>query len=54
MNIIKDKFLTALEKDTPEELAAFLDDACHDNPELRRQVESLLAAHPRSPLGRAR
>jgi hypothetical protein len=36
-------FLTALEKETPEERAAYLDEACAGKPELRRQVEILHA-----------
>ena len=38
-------FGTALEKQDPRERAAFLDQACADNPELRRNVESLLCAY---------
>jgi eukaryotic-like serine/threonine-protein kinase len=38
-------FFAALEKQTPSERAAFLDDACAGNAELRRTVERMLAAH---------
>jgi serine/threonine protein kinase len=41
---VKEIFSAALEKRTPEERAAFLDDACRDEPELRQRVEKLLAA----------
>jgi hypothetical protein len=39
-------FFAALEKDDGQR-AAYLDEACAGDPELRRQVERLLAAHPR-------
>ncbi|HET6325267.1 MAG TPA: serine/threonine-protein kinase [Planctomycetaceae bacterium] len=45
---IDEIFLVALGKSTPRERDAFLDDVCRDNAELRRQVERLLAAHPRA------
>ena len=38
-------FCAALERPTPEARASYLDAACPD-PEVRRQVERLLAAHP--------
>jgi tetratricopeptide (TPR) repeat protein len=38
-------FHEALARSTPEERAAFLDEACAGRPELRAAVESLLAAH---------
>src|SRR5262245_16631648 len=41
-------FFAALEKGTPAERAAYLDDACGGDGELRRQVERLLAAQPRA------
>jgi len=37
----------ALEKDTPEERAAYLDQSCAGDPELRRHVERLLKAQPK-------
>jgi serine/threonine-protein kinase len=40
---VKAIFHDALEK-KPEELAAFLDEACKDDPELRAEVETLLSA----------
>src|SRR5262245_39388185 len=39
-------FFAALEKPDPAERAAYLDDACHGDSDLRRQVERLLEAHP--------
>src|SRR5262245_29722282 len=38
-------FIAALEKDDPAERAAFLDQACADNPPLRQRIERLLKAH---------
>jgi serine/threonine protein kinase/tetratricopeptide (TPR) repeat protein len=38
-------FLEAVEKHRPDQWPAFLDHACADQPELRRRVEGLLAAH---------
>jgi eukaryotic-like serine/threonine-protein kinase len=37
-------FFVALEKGSPEERAAYLDEACASDPELRRRVEKMLAA----------
>jgi WD40 repeat protein len=39
-------FFAALEKGTPAERAAYLDEACAGDEALRRRVEALLAAHP--------
>jgi hypothetical protein len=41
-------FAAALEIADTDRRAAFLDGACLGQPELRRQVEELLAAHERS------
>jgi serine/threonine protein kinase len=41
-------FFAALQKPTPAERAAYLDEACGGDAELRRRVEWLLAAHPRA------
>jgi hypothetical protein len=41
-------FLEALHKPAPEERAAFLDQACAGNDELRRNIEMLLKAHVRA------
>src|SRR6516162_6724244 len=41
----KEIFLEAIEKATPDERAAFLDQACGDDPLLRQRVEELLAEH---------
>src|SRR4051794_31032593 len=40
-------FLAALEKGAPEERAAYLDQACAGDAELRRHVERLLSAQPK-------
>jgi serine/threonine protein kinase/tetratricopeptide (TPR) repeat protein len=42
---MKAVFLAALDKATPVERAAFLDEACADDADLRRRVEALLQAH---------
>src|SRR5262252_7369240 len=42
-----DLFQSALER-VPEERAAFLNEACHDDKGLRREVESLLTSHERA------
>ena len=39
-------FFAALEKTTPAERAAYLDEACAGDASLRHRVEALLAAHP--------
>jgi serine/threonine protein kinase/WD40 repeat protein len=41
----KEIFFEALEKATPDDRAAFLDQACGDDPLLRQRVEELLANH---------
>jgi serine/threonine protein kinase/tetratricopeptide (TPR) repeat protein len=48
-------FTSALALSAPAERAAFLDRACADNPDLRRRLDELLAAHARgeNPLDRA-
>ena len=45
LSAIESIFLAALEQPTPEARASYLDAACPD-PEVRRHVERLLAAHP--------
>jgi WD40 repeat protein/serine/threonine protein kinase len=40
-------FFAALERESPTERAAWLDEACAGDAVLRRRVEQLLAAHPR-------
>ncbi len=40
-------FEAVIEKDSPTERAAFLDQACAGDDELRREIEALLAAHDR-------
>ncbi len=49
-----DLFTEALSRTDPAELAAFLDQACAGNPELRTRLDELLASHARSrsPLAR--
>src|SRR5881397_3241432 len=44
---VNDLFQSAVER-APEERAAFLDEACHGDKGLRREVESLLTSHLRS------
>jgi WD40 repeat protein len=46
-NRVLDLFLAALERSAPADRAAFLDDACADNPALRRRLDELLRAHDR-------
>jgi serine/threonine protein kinase/Flp pilus assembly protein TadD len=40
-------FLHALSLPTPADRAAYLDAVCHDRPELRAEIDALLAAHDR-------
>jgi tetratricopeptide (TPR) repeat protein len=40
-------FFRALELSTPDDRAAYLDEACRDNPGLRAELDALLAAHDR-------
>ena len=44
---VNDLFQSAVER-APEERAAFLDEACHGDEGLRREVESLLTSHERA------
>jgi hypothetical protein len=44
---IKGVFFAALEKASPAERSAYLDEACAGDPDLRREVEVLLRAHDR-------
>ena len=46
-NKVIDLFQSALEH-APEERAAFLNESCHDDEDMRREVESLLASHERA------
>jgi serine/threonine-protein kinase len=41
-------FFAALEKGSPQERAAYLDEACAGDPDLRRRVEKMLAAQARA------
>src|SRR6476619_5069036 len=41
---VSDLFQSAIER-APEERAAFLDEACHDDEGMRREVESLLTSY---------
>ncbi len=45
---IDEIFLAALEKQTPDERAEYLDAVCAGNVEVRQQVERLLDAHPKA------
>ena len=47
-SVVEDIFLAALDKGTPEQRAAYLDEACRGDAELRRRVERLLHAHPKA------
>src|SRR5436190_8885868 len=44
---VNDLFQSTVER-APEQRAAFLDEACHDDEDMRREVESLLASHERA------
>ena len=44
---VNDLFESAIER-APEERAAFLDESCHGDEGMRREVESLLASHERA------
>ena len=46
LNIAESIFFTALEKETPEARAAYLDDACKGDANMRRYIERMLNAHP--------
>ena len=47
LSSVESIFLAALEKKSPEERAAYLDQACAGDEGLRRRVERLLDAHPK-------
>jgi serine/threonine protein kinase/tetratricopeptide (TPR) repeat protein len=47
LSAVESLFFTALEKGTAEERAAYLDQACGRDTELRRHVECLLSAQPK-------
>src|SRR5262245_58594459 len=40
-------FFRAIELQSAAERAAYLDEACRDNPTLRKEIDALLAAHDR-------
>src|SRR5207247_4636435 len=44
---VNDLFQSAVQR-APEERTAFLDEACHADEEMRREVESLLTSHERA------
>ena len=44
----KSIFLTAVEQFAPEQWAAYLDQTCGDDAQLRQRVEMLLSAHQRA------
>jgi WD40 repeat protein/serine/threonine protein kinase len=48
LSVVESIFLSALDKGTPAERAAYLDGACGADAELRQRVERLLAAHPKA------
>jgi serine/threonine protein kinase len=47
-SVVENLFLAAVEKATSAERAAFLDEACQGDTELRQRIERLLAAHPKA------
>jgi WD40 repeat protein/serine/threonine protein kinase len=47
LSAVESIFLAALARDSAEDRAAYLDQACGDDQELRRRVERLLGAHPK-------
>jgi serine/threonine protein kinase/tetratricopeptide (TPR) repeat protein len=47
LDVIETVFFAALEKESPAAQAAYLDEACRGDSDLRRSVERLLAAHPK-------
>ncbi|MCI0462348.1 MAG: serine/threonine protein kinase, partial [Gemmataceae bacterium] len=47
LSVVESIFFAALAKGSPEERAAYLDEACGRDPELRACVERLLGAQPR-------
>src|SRR5260370_39512673 len=47
INVIEGIFFAALEKEDAAERTAYLDEACNNDPELRRCVERMLAAQPK-------
>src|ERR1700674_3805546 len=47
LDVVESIFLTALDKDSPEALAAYLDEACKGDAKLRKIVERLLLSHPK-------
>src|SRR5262245_60719513 len=48
VNDVEAVFLAALDRPTPGDRAAFVEQACAGKPELRRRVRELLAAHEES------
>jgi serine/threonine protein kinase/WD40 repeat protein len=48
LNVVEAVFLAALDKESPEARAAYLDEACSGDANLRRCVERLLNAHPKA------
>ena len=48
LNVVESVFFAALEKETPEARAVYLDEACNGDANLRRCVERLLNAHPKA------
>ena len=44
---IDEIFFAAMERESPEARAAYLDEVCGSDPDLRRRVERLLDAQPK-------
>jgi serine/threonine protein kinase/tetratricopeptide (TPR) repeat protein len=47
LSVVESVFFAALEKGSPQERAAYLEEACGKDQELRQHVERLLLAHPK-------
>src|SRR5262245_21873448 len=48
LSAVESIFFAALDKQTPQERAAFLEGACGADEDLRKHVERMLAAHPKA------
>src|SRR5262249_48715301 len=48
LNVVEAVFFAALEQESPEARAAYLNEACKGDADLRRCVEKLLNAHPQA------
>ena len=48
LSVVESIFFAALAKSSPEDRAAYLDQACGTDAQLRFHVERLLSAHPKA------